>query len=450
MPESNQSLLSAIHQANPAMIMPSESASDYMIDNLPPSLVVKPHAVNEVSDLLKWSSAESQKVAPWGGGTQITLGNLPEQLDVVMDLGELNEIISFQPADLTVSVQAGITLDDLQNNLKAAEKFLPLEAPLSNRATIGGILSASSSGPLRHTYGLPREWLIGLKIISAHGLETKSGGQVVKNVTGYDLNKLYTGSLGTLGVIVEAIFKLAPRPSNHSVILASFASHVEAIESGQYLLQQIYGPQGLHVINSIAGSHLFNQETEDNRAYQLLAIFTGRTRAINRRLKESADLLKTLGAEFMLEASGSEAINIVGNLKNLGHTETNPSTLRVNINFPPSYSKEVTDWLMKDAFYHTNPNKPNDLVGQVIDIGFGYGSLIFWDHVEPKAEDIVRLRTFLTSLGGSAIIEQCPLYLKKEIDIWGDAISGTAIMRELKRNFDPSRTLNPGRFLSGI
>ena len=218
MPESNQSLLSAITQANPAMIMPSESASEYMIDNLLPSLVVKPHSVNEVSDLLKWSSAESQKVSPWGGGTQITLGNPPEQLDVVMDLGDLNEMISFQPADLTVSVQAGITLDDLQNNLKTADKFLPLEAPLSNTATIGGILSASSSGPLRHTYGLPREWLIGLKIISAQGMETKSGGQVVKNVTGYDLNMLYTGSLGTLGVIVEAIFKLAPRPSNHSVI----------------------------------------------------------------------------------------------------------------------------------------------------------------------------------------------------------------------------------------
>ena len=450
MPESNQSLLSAITQANPAMIMPSESASEYMIDNLLPSLIVKPHSVNEVSDLLKWSSAESQKVAPWGGGTQITLGNPPEQLDVVMDLGDLNEMISFQPADLTVSVQAGITLEDLQNNLKSADKFLPLEAPLSNSATIGGILSASSSGPLRHTYGLPREWLIGLKIISAQGMETKSGGQVVKNVTGYDLNKLYTGSLGTLGVIVEAIFKLAPRPSNHSVLLASFASYVEAIECGQYLLQQIYGPQGLHVINSIAGSHLFNQGTHDNRPYQLVAIFTGRTKAINRRLRESADLLKTLGAELMLEASGSEAINIVGNLKDLGHTKTNPSTLRVNINFPPSYSKEVTDWLMKDDFYNINPNQPNGLIGQVIDIGFGYGSLNFWGPVEPRTDDIVRLRTFLTSLGGSAIIEQCPLYLKKELDIWGDAISGTEIMRELKRNFDPSRTLNPGRFLSGI
>ena len=367
-----------------------------------------------------------------------------------MDLGDLNEMISFQPADLTVSVQAGITLDDLQNNLKSADKFLPLEAPLSNTATIGGILSASSSGPLRHTYGLPREWLIGLKIISAQGMETKSGGQVVKNVTGYDLNKLYTGSLGTLGVIVEAIFKLAPRPSNHSVILAPFASQVEAIECGQYLLQQAYGPQGLHVINSTAGSHLLSQATQNDKEYQLVAIFTGRTRAINRRLRESAGLLKTLGAELMLEASGSEATKIIGNLKDLGHTKTNPSTLRVNINFPPSYSKEVTDWLMRDDFYNINPNQPNHLIGQVIDIGFGYGSLIFWDDVEPKTDDIVRLRTFLTSLGGSAIIEQCPLYLKKELDIWGDAISGTEIMRELKRNFDPSRTLNPGRFLSGI
>ena len=454
MSESNRSLVSTINQTSPGIILPPESCSKYSIDDLRPSLVVKPSTTQEVSDLLKWSSAESQKVSPWGGGTQMDLGNSPDQLDMVMDLSKINDVISFQPADLTVSVQAGITLDNLQRNLEPAGKFLPLEAPLSDDATIGGILSASSLGPLRRTYGLPRDWLIGLKVISSEGIETKSGGQVVKNVTGYDLNKIYAGSLGTLGVIVEAVFKLAPKPANHSVVLASFPSQVGAIKAGQHLLQQIYSPQGLHLLNSSAVAHLFNKEFRNPEEYKLVAIFTGRTKAINRCVQESTNLLNTSGISDLSEHSGEEAVGIVRDLNNLGYTEIDRSILRVNINFPPSFSTQIIDWLNSDSTYGGNTNQriPNSEppVGHVIDIGFGSGSLIFWNNSGVKADDILRLRTFLNSIGGSAIIGQCPIYLKKEVDIWGNDPSGIGIMRDLKNNFDPYRTLNPGRFISGI
>ena len=454
MPESNRSLLSTINQTSPGVILPPESCFQYKIDDLQPSLVVKPNTTQEVSNLLKWSSAESQKVSPWGGGTQIDLGNLPDQLDMVMDLSKLNDVISFQPADLTVSVQAGITLDNLQHNLESAGKFLPLEAPLSNDATIGGILSASSLGPLRRTYGLPRDWLIGLKVISSEGIETKSGGQVVKNVTGYDLNKLYSGSLGTLGVIVEAVFKLAPKPANHSVVLASFPSQVEALKAGQHLLQQIYSPQGLHLINSSAGAHLFNKQLRDPEGYKLVTIFTGRSKAITRCVQETTNLLKTLETSDLSEHSGAVAVGIIRDLNNLGYTEIDRSFLRVNINFPPSFCAQIIDWLKRDSTYggETNQRNPDSepTIGHVIDIGFGSGSLIFWDDSGVQANDLLRLRTFLNSIGGSAIIEQCPIYLKKEVDIWGHDPSGIGIMRDLKNNFDPYRTLNPGRFISGI
>jgi len=126
----------------------------------------------------------------------------------------------------------------------------------------------------------------------------------------------------------------------------------------------------------------------------------------------------------------------------------------VNINFPPSFCAQIIDWLKRDSTYggETNQRNPNSepTIGHVIDIGFGSGSLIFWDDSGVQANDLLRLRTFLNSIGGSAIIEQCPIYLKKEVDIWGHDPSGIGIMRDLKNNFDPYRTLNPGRFISGI
>ena len=147
-------------------------------------------------------------------------------------------------------------------------------------------------------------------------------------------------------------------------------------------------------------------------------------------------------------------MGIIRDLNNLGYTEIDRSFLRVNINFPPSFCAQIMDWLKRDSTYvgETNQRNPNSepTIGHVIDIGFGSGSLIFWDDSGVQANDLLRLRTFLNSIGGSAIIEQCPIYLKKEVDIWGHDPSGIGIMRDLKNNFDPYRTLNPGRFISGI
>ena len=125
---------------------------------------------------------------------------------------------------LTVTVEAGMTLDALHAELAQGRKYLPLEAPHPARATIGGTLSTNCTGPRRFAYGLPRDWLIGIAVVSPGGGESKAGGRVVKNVTGYDLNKLYTGSLGTLGVIVEASFKLTPVPRHSKALIACFQS----------------------------------------------------------------------------------------------------------------------------------------------------------------------------------------------------------------------------------
>ena len=132
------------------------------------------------------------------------LGNPPTGLDLVLGLERLNGLAFHEPADLVAAAQAGMTIDAFLGELARHGQTLPLEFPLSSKATVGGVLAANAGGPSRLAFGGLRDWLIGLRVVRASGEVTKSGGQVVKNVTGYDLNKLYTGSLGTLGVIVEA------------------------------------------------------------------------------------------------------------------------------------------------------------------------------------------------------------------------------------------------------
>jgi glycolate oxidase FAD binding subunit len=128
-------------------------------------------------------------ILPRGGGTRTGLGNVPRKADVVLDLGALDKLVDYQPADMTATVEAGVTLASLQEQLAPGGEFVPLEAALAGRSTVGGILSVGSGGPLSHAYGLPREWLIGIGVVTPQGVATKAGGKVVKNVTGYDLNK---------------------------------------------------------------------------------------------------------------------------------------------------------------------------------------------------------------------------------------------------------------------
>src|SRR5262249_8362846 len=145
------------------------------------------------------------------------MGGPPSRLDAVVVTRRLNRILDYQPDDMTVTVEAGVTVAELQRTLAERSQFLPLDPPLAARATLGGTVAANVSGPWRAGYGTAPDWLIGLRIAAADGQVVKGGGRVVKNVAGYDLCKLYTGSLGTLGVLYELTFKVMPRPEASAV-----------------------------------------------------------------------------------------------------------------------------------------------------------------------------------------------------------------------------------------
>ena len=291
----------------PAGVAGAEALPGYAIDGQTPRAAVQPADRAAVSSVMEWAAAQDAAVAPRGGGTMSGLGNVPARLDLALDLRKCSRVLDFQPDDLTVTVEAGMTLDVLHAALAQGRKYLPLEAPHPARATIGGILSTNFTGPRRFAYGLPRDWLIGIAVVSPGGGESKAGGRVVKNVTGYDLNKLYTGALGTLGVIVEASFKLTPVPRYSKALIACFQSASGTADApvgaAQALVNQGYAPQGIQVLDQAAARRIAVPIIQDMMRgtdpgpWLVLGFYEGRDEGVvQQRSSIGADLMGSLGA----------------------------------------------------------------------------------------------------------------------------------------------------------
>ncbi len=186
-----------------------EATAEDAVEGVEPSLVIEPGTIEETSEVMKLAGREGLAVSPRGGGTKMKLGNPPRQVDLILSTLRMDQIIEHVPGDQIVRAQAGVKLEDLQENLAESDQLLGIDPP-EEGATVGGLVAANASGPRRLRYGTVRDLIIGIKVVLADGTVAKAGGKVVKNVAGYDLSKLFTGSLGTLGVIAEANFRLHP------------------------------------------------------------------------------------------------------------------------------------------------------------------------------------------------------------------------------------------------
>ena len=189
-----------------------QAGREYEIEEIRPHYEARPDDVAGIADALRFASRGEFAVVVWGGGTRIGLGNIPTGYDMALDVTGLDRVVDHTPGDLTATVEAGITISALQEALGRHGQFLAVDPPLPDRATLGGTLAIGTSGPLKWQYGSIRDTVIGMKVVQADGTVTKSGGQVVKNVSGFEMARMHIGALGTLGVIAEVSLKLTPRP----------------------------------------------------------------------------------------------------------------------------------------------------------------------------------------------------------------------------------------------
>lgn len=367
--------------------------SELDVDGARAAAVLRPNSADEMAALLREAAAGGKAVIPIGGGRALGMGDPPERFDLGFDTAGLDRVLEHSQADLTCTVEAGVTLEALDETLRRAGQFLPLDPLASPGHTVGGALAAGWTGPLRLGYGSAREFVVGLRVALPNGHLVRSGGKVVKNVSGYDLNKLHLGALGSLGVIVEASFKVYPLPL-HTVVVGTEADSVQtAWSEAARVLALPMRPVAL-TLQAASGSR-----------WLLQARFGGSGEAV-RRMAHEAGWPEVEEPE--LPSSGTWS----------------------RIAVPPARLPEVLAAVPDSDRWVALP---------------GTGIAHWFDAAD--APVVSRVRQIAEAVGGSLVLMAAPPDLKRAVGAWGRAPVTLPLMRRLRDAFDPGRTLSPGRYV---
>ena len=408
-------------------ILPDAQIANYTIDGLTPKAVVLPASVWEIQDVLRFAAAQHLSVIPAGSGSKLQSGNPPEKVDIVLAMTRINEVVEYEPADLTVTVEAGIQLTALQEKLADNGQFLPLNPPYASRCTLGGIVAANASGSLRLRYGTARNLVLGLRVVHASGTVVKSGGKVVKNVAGYDVNKLYIGSFGTLGILTEMTLKLSPIPARQALLTAQFQDMQAAAKTGL----SIVGSQTLpDFVNLLVNS--------EHAGPTLVTGFGGDAETVTWQLEQARRIMELNSAIGVKEVEGESCQKLNDAIRAFAESENESRTVIVQVNLKRTDIAEFAENVL------TNNAEMLALLGS----GVLYLKM---EQVERLAETLATLRERVVAAHGSLIIESAPPELKQQLDVWGPvAPRARNLMQQLKARFDERNLLNPGRFVSGI
>lgn len=413
----------------------------YRLGNLVPAMVASPTDEAEVAAVLATAARDGLGVVPWGGGTHQSFGRPPARYDLALDLGRLNRVLLYEPADMTITVQAGIRLADLARRLGESGQFLPLDPPLAPAATLGGVLATNLSGPLRCGYGTARDLVLGVRVVGADGTITKAGARVVKNATAYDLSKLYVGAYGTLGVVLEVSLRLYPLPPSERCWWLTGADLACCQEAAGWVL---------------AGSHLtpIRLELLDAEAARacgcqgarpaLLVSVAGVPEAIREQERSLAAQAGEVGGVIGPLERPEEAWALV---RDFPWRSAPPfaGTQRVlwrGAVLPSDCAKAMA--AIRGAATGAEMSMAATVSHGVLRGAFSGAA------AEALATSVARARRALSALGGYLVVADAPEAVRARLDVWGPPPDGIALMQELRRAFDPRGILNPGRFLDGI
>jgi glycolate oxidase FAD binding subunit len=396
------------------------------VAGLQPTFVVEPGSEREVAAVLQAAKEMGVSVLPRGGGTKMDWGNAPSRADVILSTARLNKIIEHVWADLTVTVEAGCTVQTLQDALARHNQRLALDALWPKQATIGGILSTNDSGAFRLRFGSLRDLIIGVTVALPNGTLASSGGKVVKNVAGYDLPKLVTGAFGSLGVITRAVFRLHPLPRfarTFTCLARSF------LPEAQRLVLSVQDSQ-------LAHSALQVRCIEDSPEPKIDILFEGSEAGI----AAQATAFKSLVASAPIVEADPPVWNARQELYSIAKSEPSTSTV-AKFSTLPSAIESALGTLRSVAASHVGC----DVVVQAT----GTGHVLLRGEPATVASALKGFRSELERNGGSLAVRQRPAELAS-LDAWGNAGDALPLMRAVKHQLDPRGTLNPGRFVGGI
>lgn len=388
-----------------------------------PRLVIEAGTENEISEILRLSNAAGLATIPRGSGTKLGWGNPPARADLILSTVRLNEIIEHAWADLTVTVEAGCTIQRLQETLAQHGQRLALDPLWPEKATIGGVLSANDSGALRLRFGALRDLIIGATIALADGTLASSGGKVVKNVAGYDLPKLVTGALGTLGVITRAVFRLHPLPRNTRSFSVAAAN---AEETQRFIL----AVQDSRLAHTLLQSHFSDESPPVSEI-----LFEGTEAGL---ASQEAQLRSLAAPANVSEASTSTWLA----REKLWAFADPESAVMAKISILPANLARA----MKLVEHIANGQQVR---WKALMYGTGLGWLRFVGKPGALRGALHASRGELESQQGSLAALHRPENMPA-FDSWGNAGDALPLMKAVKEQLDPKCTLNPGRFVGGI
>jgi glycolate oxidase FAD binding subunit len=437
------------------VVASSAELAGYEVDGMRPAAAMFAKSPDEISEILKFAEAEKLAVIPCGARTKLGIGMPPARYDIALDLSRMNRVLAYEPRDLTLGVEPGIKLATLWKLLTAEKQWLPMLAPFGERATVGGTLAADSTNPLRHSYGGLRDFTLGLEFVTGYGAIAKSGGRVVKNVSGYDSHKLLIGSLGTLAVITRANFKTFPFPPVRRTFVTNLDKLRDCFEFWDAIRKAGLEPRFVELISPQA-EKIMAARTEtplpvDPDRWSIALGVAASERVFERHSRELSALAAQAKAREFSILGGEVALGMLDGIREfvaLALAADRTATI-FRIAVLPSAMEALAERLNNDADDGTMSSamvlRPHGLIYFALMPSaagtFEQGRLV------SAVEKIFR---FAEEAGAKARIEFAPIELKRAVNVWGAARPDFELMRRVKKVFDPGNVLSPGRFAGGI
>ena len=389
------------------------------VDGVVPGLVARPADTAQVSEVLRAAAAHGLTVLPRGRGTKLSWGNPPTSADVLLDVSALDQVIEHAAGDLIVATQAGASIAALRETVAAGGQRLALDETVPG-ASIGGTLATNASGPHRLATGTARDLLIGVTVVRADGVIAKAGGKVVKNVAGYDLGKLVIGSLGTLAVVTEAVFRCHPTPMA-SRWLSTPAPDPAAADA---LVQSVLHAQAVPAAIEV--------EWPRDGEGSVHVLLEGREDGVEGR---AATVRSLLG-----EATESADPPVGGATYPWDTTATGDDRATcLKLTFVLSGLADVLTVARRHGLH----------VRGSAGTGVVYAAFAPGTSPEAVASVLPQVRTACSRAGGSAVVVDAPTAVKAAVDVWGP-VAALDLMRRVKDQFDPDHRLAPGRFVGAL
>jgi glycolate oxidase FAD binding subunit len=395
----------------------------------------RPNSPEDLCEIVRRHVAQGLAIYPQGGKTSLDYGGIPRRPGVAIDTTALDQVIDYPHADMTITVQAGVTMCGLRQVLAGQGQRLLIDAPFAHRATLGGIYATNTTGSRRFGAGRPRDQIIGVSFVTSEGAVVKGGGRVVKNVAGYDFPKLLTGSMGTLGIITQFTVKVRPIPEASAIAWVPFESATEFTEALHHLNTSGTRPIAIDALNRPAALEIGQVLGLSGADWVIVVGYEENPQSVRWQIDR---LRAELGGRELVVIESEPASSLWDSLTGFQAREFGPITFVANVR--PSHVPTFVQKLDPER-WSVQAHAGSGII-RALSLG---------DWTLEAAEFQVSLhRADACQNGGDLILSRCPTQWKARLQVWGTGRQDWPIAQRIKSALDPHGAMNPGRFVGTI